>query len=70
MNANPIYSFLVEAMDTADRLPLDPRASLKDAVSRAGAIVDLPRWLPQFEALIDHMATVRQLPRNKARAKP
>ncbi|HUM95948.1 MAG TPA: hypothetical protein PLU26_15990 [Candidatus Competibacter sp.] len=65
MNGNPIYSLFIEAMDTADRLPLDPRASLEDATERARAIIDLPDWLPAFESLINAMSDGRPLARRK-----
>lgn len=53
---NPVYDLLVEAMDCADRLALgDSAALLHDAIERAGEVVELPHWLPQFAALIEAM---------------
>lgn len=54
---NPVYDLLVEALDCSDRLPMDSQACLAEAIHRTYEVIELPDWLPQFEALISAMAT-------------
>lgn len=53
---NPVYDLLVEALDCSDRLALaDGSRCLGDAIERAYEVIELPGWLPQFEALVEAM---------------